>query len=147
MGGLENSKNPYCKWFAGKILWSEFPCIRHESGDIEEKGRLVDSVIKQMNEVLVEIAAAYNMRRPDFGINLFQSPANQQIMHEDLRSPLDCFHPTAKAHRVIGTNLWNSMLKPSQPTAFDDLPTTPACADEDTKLVTYNGTGKKRHAT
>merc|ERR1719396_174440 len=103
-------------------------------GDLHRKGELVDSVAKKMNSVLETIARKYDRRRPDFGVNLFQSPANQQVMHEDLRSSLDCFHPTAKTHRILGTQLWNSMLKPSVPKPMDDWENIPACASATSKL-------------
>lgn len=134
--GLENAKRGWCKSAGRSFFKGEFPCSR-SGGDIQRKGELVDNVTRQMNEVLVELAAKYDQKRPDFAVNLFETSANQQITHEDLRSNIDCFHPTAKAHRILGTALWNSMLIPSRPQAFDALESTPACADANTRLVTY----------
>jgi hypothetical protein len=135
--GRQNLKTGWCNITGPTVLENEFPCMRN-GGDILAKGQLVDNVTSQMNKVLVELAATYDLKRPDFGVNLVQTPANQQITHEDLRSPLDCFHPTAKSHRILGTGLWNAMLTPSHPTPMDDLPNMPECAHADTKLVTYS---------
>lgn len=134
--GLKNAEEGLCK-ATGGVLKSEFPCMRN-GGDLEAKGKLVDEVIGKANKVLVELAGTYDMRRPDFGINLVRTSENQQISHRDYRVELDCFHPSAKAHRVFGTGLWNAMLKPSIPTPLDDLENVPSCADANTRLVTYS---------
>mmetsp|Transcript_111536 Transcript_111536/g.197557 ORF Transcript_111536/g.197557 Transcript_111536/m.197557 type:complete len:406 (-) Transcript_111536:294-1511(-) len=135
--GLQNTQQGWCKLSGDTFLKSEFPCMRN-GGDVEAKGALVDKVTSQMNDVLVEIARKYDQIRPDFAVNLVQTLANQQITHEDLRSSIDCFHPTAKAHRILGVGLWNAMLKPSYPQAIDDLQRMPDCIDNHTRLVTYN---------
>lgn len=135
--GLRNSEQGWCEITGGSFLQSEFPCMRN-GGDILAKGKLVDAVTAKMNDVLVDLAAEYDLKRPDFGINLVQTQANQQITHRDLRSGLDCFHPTAKAHRILGTALWNAMLEPSLPQPLDTLDNIPACVDATTRLVTYS---------
>lgn len=134
--GIENSKLGWCEVSGETFLKSESPCYR-SGGDLQAKGDRVNNVTKQMNDVLRELAETYDQRRADFGINLVQTLANQQITHEDLRSSVDCFHPTAKAHRKLGVALWNAMLQESHPTPLDSLPTMPACAHPDTRLVTY----------
>eukprot|EP00927_Polykrikos_kofoidii_P009918 TRINITY_DN14172_c0_g1_i3.p1 TRINITY_DN14172_c0_g1~~TRINITY_DN14172_c0_g1_i3.p1 ORF type:complete len:437 (+),score=57.35 TRINITY_DN14172_c0_g1_i3:105-1415(+) len=138
---IENSKLTYCHQLADRILNAEFPCMR-QGGDIVAEGERVDDVTRQMNKVLMELAAKYDMKRPDFGVNLFRIPENQQVTHEDLRSPLDCFHPTAKAHRLLGVALWNSMLNRSRPSGFDEAPKSPECATADTVFVTYSRPAK-----
>merc|ERR1712066_985495 len=126
--------------FSGeKFFASEFPCAR-TGGDLKTKVALVDGVTAKMNDVLKELAVIYDQKRPDFGVNLFLSLANQQVEHEDLRSSLDCFHPTAKAHRILGTQLWNSMLNQSWSHPFDDWSTTASCVSPDTRLVTATST-------
>lgn len=134
--GLQNTKQGWCRVSGDSFLQSEFPCMRN-GGDIDAQGALVDNVTSQMNQVLVGIASKYDNIRPDFGVNLVQTMADQQITHEDLRSPLDCFHPTAKAHRILGVGLWNAMLKPSYPQDIDGIPRMPDCIDNHTRLVTY----------
>merc|ERR1739845_165079 len=120
--GVENDKHGWCKVSGDTFLKSESPCYR-SGGDLQAKGARVDNVTKQMNDVLAELADTYDRKRPDFGVNLVQTLANQQIDHEDLRSSLDCFHPTAKAHRRLGVALWNAMLEKSKPTPIDTMPT------------------------
>jgi len=133
---VENYQAGWCKISGNTFLKSEAACYR-SGGDLKLKGARVDNVTKHMNDVLKELAESYDGKRPDFGINLVQTLANQQITHEDLRSSLDCFHPTEKAHRKLGVALWNAMLQTSHPTPIDNLPTMPACVNADTRLVTY----------
>merc|ERR1712217_940274 len=121
-----------------------FPCAR-SGGDLKTKVDLVNDVTTKMNDVLKDLALKYDQKRPDFGVNLFLSPANQQIEHEDLRSSLDCFHPTAKSHRILGTQLWNSMLNQSWSHPFDDWLNTASCVSPDTRLVTV--TSAAAHST
>jgi len=144
--GVHNSNTTYCKFLGKnmKVIRDEIPCM-YNGGDLHAKGALIDEVIREMNDVLVEIASEFDQKRPDFGVNLVQMMANQQIVHQDLTSVDDCFHPTEKAHRILGTGLWNAMLRPSYPGSLYAQNYTPGCADPSTKLVTFRSADARRN--
>eukprot|EP00927_Polykrikos_kofoidii_P049176 TRINITY_DN43287_c0_g1_i1.p1 TRINITY_DN43287_c0_g1~~TRINITY_DN43287_c0_g1_i1.p1 ORF type:complete len:420 (+),score=48.33 TRINITY_DN43287_c0_g1_i1:52-1311(+) len=134
--GKEALKHGWCKLSSKSIFSREFACM-HAPGNDTVNAHRVDEITSQMNMLLRKLAAKYDQRRPDFGINLVQAFENQQVSHRDLRSSLDCFHPTKKAQRVLGVALWNSMLAQTPPTPIDKLANTPTCALPQTRLSTY----------
>jgi hypothetical protein len=118
----------------------ECTCIDHPisgKGDITgiQLSRL-DATVALVNQRVEAVAAKYHLRRPDFAVVPHMGWAGQDVPDFSYLSDLDCFHPSAVAHRVMSITLWNSMLsKPTPPHPLNGS-AIPVCPSPDSTFFT-----------
>jgi len=99
---------------------------------------LVSSTAKDYIARAYKIASEFNGRGSLTQAVVVQPFLTENIISErNLLSPADCFHPSALAHGLASTALWNNMLTPagSKKTKWD-ANDTPICATADSIFYT-----------
>jgi len=86
-----------------------------------------------------KIADEFNARKVATQAVVVQPFLSKNVISDrSLLSPADCFHPSASAHALAATALWNNMLTPAaQKKTSWDASDTPICATEDSIFYTY----------
>jgi len=98
----------------------------------------VKNHLKQYVATAYDIAANYTSKgNPSFAVVVQPFLVDTVIYNRTFLSAADCFHPSALAHSVAGTALWNAMITPAakKKIAWDHTE-VPICADANTLLYT-----------
>lgn len=121
----------------GRLL-DECSCIDKPisgSGDItDEQLASFDRTTALINDRIASLASKYNLIRDDFAVVAQSNYAGQEVPDFKFLSELDCFHPSAYAHGIMATFLWNSLFDADKTPRPINSTVTPFCPTPGTRL-------------
>jgi len=125
-----------------KYLLEECGCI--DRGNATQLKQL-DANVHAMNAVLHNLSATWHAKlaaegRGDMAVVMqgFLEGHGREF-DRDFLSKLDCFHPSASAHQLLGVNLWNSMLCHDRDNCSFNLNPTVTCPTATSTFYTGPG--------
>jgi len=141
--------HPWCS--LRKTLIDECNCIDRSAsgtGNVSDvQLARLSATVSEFNERIRSVALDFSSPRPDFAVVEATAVREDSVPNFSFLSDLDCFHPSAEAHQILATYLWNGLFSDDRAPRPLDAADGPFCPTPKTVLYTASKTTPSKSTT